>query len=148
MHVNFETNREAQAPAPVDLTGAGGTVFRWVCPFEKATIYSVGIVSLEDTGVVTTPPVLEVMHRRLDTTSSLVGPGAILSLEPGMIALSAEKVSLDGGYDADTVTVGAVDFPHLLFGEVLEFELTTPGVGGVQSVIPFLVFSEKHPMTT
>ena len=147
MHENFEIRRTAQS-AEVDLQSAPGVVFSWYCPFEKAEILEVGLITTADSGAVTTAPEVSVFRNELDGTRNLIIPDALLSVEANTPARSAQLIDLDEGLYRDFPIRGQRDYPELLLGEALEFDLTVTGVGGTATAVLFVVFTEKNSTFT
>lgn len=140
----YQTIHQVQGSTPIDLTGSTGAKFTWYCPFEKIEVQNVGAILTAASGAVSTPPIMTVSKIDLSATTTILRVDARITLAASMPAHSSVNVLLDKGLQKNSPIRGELDFPELVRGEAVVFTLGAAGVGGTQTIIPYILFREKE----
>lgn len=130
--------------ASFDGTSSTGIKWSWYCPFEKAEILEVGLIYGAASGAVTTGAVVTVNKTTLAGVTAAIRSWAIFTAVATMPVLSSVFIDLDLGVNKNSPVRGEIDYPDMLRGERLDFNLTTQGVDGTQTLVPVVIYREKE----
>lgn len=133
--------------AAVDATGTAGVKWSWYCPFDKAEILHVGVIYASASGAVGTPAAGVFNKTNLAGTTAPLRSWANVVTVANMPAGSSVDIDLDLGVTKNAPIRGEIDYPDMLRGERLDFTTTLQGVGGTQSLVPYVIFRQKEADT-
>lgn len=128
----------------VDLTGVAADVAAFPVVHDKIEILGLGYHTLAASGAVTTPPEL-VIDKTLAGTSTRAQVGTIEATLAASVPINTNvffSFDANAAVNAYSGLQGAYAYPTAVKGDVLHIEHSLAGVGGTQSVKPYILYRE------